>query len=395
MQPADASQSAEVRHLDLAAVLAVIGAFALSMGYIYPAIALNMQARGMSETMIGVLAAVQGLGVLISALLLPAMTQRFGAWRLVVWSLGATVATIACLGVTDRLEAWFVLRFLLGWGANVLFVTCEVWINVLAPDAARGRVIGIYTTVISAMFAIGPLLVPVLGYEGLQGFGTVAVLFLLLGLPVLRLRAAVPPMEKAPFSEYPRVVAAIPVLLVAVATFSFFDGAVLALWVVYGVGRALTAEGAALSLAVLVIGNVVLQYPIGWLADRVSRRLLLTLLSGLTFIGGLVLPQMSLASPLTYVFLFFWGAIGFGVYTLSVTLIGQYLTGSRLVAANAAFGIMWGIGFMLGPVAAGAAMERIGGSGLPLSIAAVYGVLTLLALTMPPIRQSLTRFERR
>jgi MFS family permease len=276
----------------------------------------------------------------------------------------------------------------------VLFVTCEVWINVLAPDAVRGRIIGIYTTVISAMFAIGPLLVPLIGYEGLRGFGTVAVLFLLLGLPVLRLRAAQTPAEKAPFSEYPRVVAAIPVLLMAVATFSFFDGAVLALWVVYGVGRELTASGAAMSLAVLVAGNIVLQYPIGWLADRMSRRLLLGLLSALAFAGGLLLPQLSLANPFTYVFLFFWGAIGFGVYTIAVTLIGQYLTGSRLVAANSAFGIMWGLGSMLGPVAAGAAMERYGGAGLPLSIAVAYGLLTLLAVAMPPIRESLRRLER-
>lgn len=394
MQPAEAAPVTQLRHLDLAAVLAVIGAFALSMGYAYPAIALNMQARGLSETAIGVLAAVQGLGVLASALLLPTMTHRFGAWRLVTVSLVATAATIALLGVTDRLEAWFVLRFLLGCGANVLFVTCEVWINVLAPDAMRGRIIGIYTTVISAMFAAGPLLVPLIGYEGLQGFGTVAVLFLLLGLPVLRLRTASTPTEKAPLSEYPRVLVAIPVLLMAVATFSFFDGAVLALWVVYGVGDGLSASGAALSLAVLVAGNIVLQYPIGWLADRMSRRLLLGLLSGLAFAGGLLLPQLSLASPLTYVFLFFWGAIGFGVYTIAVTLIGQYLTGSRLVAANSAFGIMWGIGAMLGPVAAGAAMERIGGAGLPLSIAVAYGLLTLLAVVMPPIRESLRRLER-
>lgn len=379
---------------ELASVLAVIGAFALAVGYTYPAIALNLEARGVSTTTIGILAAIQGLGLLLSAIALPSLTVRFGAWRLAVCSLAGTAVVIAALGMTDNLIAWAVLRFLFGVGANVLFVTCEVWINVLAPETMRGRVIGVYTSIISGLFACGPLLVPVLGYQGMAAFGTVAVIFLILGLPLMRLKRAVPPVEKAPFSELPRVMAAIPLLLLAIATFSFFDGATFALWVVYAFGQGLSETATVTTLSALVVGNIVLQYPIGWLADRMSRRLLLAGLAGATFAGALALPALSLAHPLIYVFLFFWGATAFGVYTLGVTLIGEHLTGTRLVAANSAFGIMWGLGLMIGPVVAGSVMGQVGDIGLPLTAAVVYGILTIAALFLPPIRSSLARLER-
>lgn len=378
----------------LAAVMAVIGAFALSIGYTYPAIALNMEARGLSTVTVGILAAFQGLGILLSALSMPWLAARFGAWRIAVWSLLATAATIATFGLTENLVAWAVLRFVLGIGTNALFVICEVWINLLAPDRLRGRIIGAYTTVISGFFAVGPLLVPVVGFQGIGAFGTVGLLYLLLGLPVWWLKGSAPPMERAPFSELPRIMLAMPVLLLAVLCFSFFDSATFALWVIYGVGRGLAETGTVITLSVLVIGNVVLQIPIGWLADRMSRRTLLALLAALTFAGSLLLPAIPLDHPLIYPFLFVWGASAFGVYTVAVTLIGEHLTGIRLVAANAAFGVMWGVGFLIGPFIAGAAMELMGGIGLPLTGALVYGILTIAALSLPPIRAALIALER-
>ncbi|WP_436642850.1 MFS transporter [Microbaculum sp. FT89] len=378
----------------LAAVMAVIGAFALSVGYIYPAIALNLEERGVSTVTIGVLAAIQGLGVLVCSLMLPWLTGRFGAWRIAVWSLLGTAATMTLLGLTEDLVVWGILRFLLGIGANALFVICEVWINVLATERFRGRVIGTYTTVISGLFALGPLLVPVLGYQGAVSFGSVAVIYLLMGAPVLWLRTVVPAMEKVSFRELPRVMLAIPVLLLAVAVFSFFDAATFALWVVYAFGRGETQTVTIITLSVLVTGNVILQFPIGWLADRMNRRVLLALLSGAAFAGAIVLPLLPLSHVLTYVFLFFWGAAAFGVYTIAITLIGQYLTGIRLVAANAAFGVMWGIGALIGPWITSLAMQSQGPAGLPLTFAVVYGVLTIAALSLPPIRAALVGLER-
>jgi MFS family permease len=164
-------RAAPIRPFDLAAVLALLAAFSLTTGYTYPAIAFNMKARGYSAELIGAQVACAGLGILTSAALMPLLAQRFGPWRLALVGLYGTVAAIITFGLTENLALWFLLRFMLGAMVNILFVVSEVWINQLTPDALRGRVIGIYAATNAATFAVGPLLVLVIGYSGPSSFG--------------------------------------------------------------------------------------------------------------------------------------------------------------------------------------------------------------------------------
>jgi MFS family permease len=386
------------RHLvdpvDLGAVLMLLAVFSLTTGYSYPAIAFNLEARGYSAGMIGAQAACAGLGILTSAVLMPLLAQRFGSWRLALVGLYGAVVSIFAFGLTENLALWFLLRFVLGAMVNILFVASEIWINQLAPDALRGRIIAVYAATNAGMFALGPLLVPFVGYSGLSSFGVMACVLGIMGLALIRLRSIEQPLEPAPFTVSLRAVTAIPVLLLAVLSFGFFDGATLALWVVYSFDRGLGETMAALTLSAIILGNVVLQLPIGWLADRMSRRRLLAILAAVAFCGAGFLPLVELESWWGLAYLLIWGAAAFGVYTLSLTLIGQHLTGVRLVAATAAFGMAWGIGALAGPWVTGLLMDRAGPLMLPATIAVIYGLLTLAALAAAPVRLSLATRRR-
>ncbi len=379
---------APISPLDLVAVLALLAVFSLTTGYSYPAIAFNMEARGYAADWIGAQAACAGLGILVTAPFTPLLAQRFGTWRVAVVGLYGSVAAILAFGLTENLAVWFLLRFLLGVMVNLLFVVSEVWINQLTPDRLRGRVIGIYAATNAGMFALGPLLVPVIGYSGLSSFGAMAAIVAVMGLALVRLRSVAQPMEPIPFAASLQVATAIPLLLFAVAAFGFLDGATFSLWVLYAFDRGLGETTTALTLSAIVMGSVVLQLPIGWLADRMERRRLLALLAAIGFCGAALLPLVDLQSGWGLAYLLVWGAAAFGVYTLSLTLIGQYLSGARLVAATAAFGVAWGAGALAGPWATGLLMEAFGPLLLPLTLAAVYGLLTPASLLLPPFRRS-------
>lgn len=389
-----ARQAAATPHvpvLDIAAVLTMLAVFSLTTGYTYPAVAFNLEARGFSASLIGAQAALAGAGILAGSLATPHLAARFGAWRMAVIGLYGTVAIVAAFGLVESLPVWFVLRFALGAMVAILFIVSETWINLLAPDAMRGRIVSIYAATNAGLFAVGPMLVPLIGYSGLSSFGVMALVVACMGIALIRLRHVEGPMETAPFGLSLSVMAAIPVLLAAVAAFGFLDGAALSLWVVFAFDRGLSEPDAALSLSAMIIGNVVLQFPIGWLADRMSRRLLLALLAAGGFVGAALLPFVPLTSWWGIAYLVVWGAVAFGVYTLSLTLIGQHLMGIRLVAATAGFGIAWGAGALAGPWIAGTAMDLFGPGTLPFVIAAVYLALTLATLAMSPVRQSLGR----
>ena len=133
-------------------------------------------------------------------------------------------------------------------------------------------------------------------------------------------------------------------------------------------------------LTVLGAGALCLQMPIGWLADRVDRYrvLLACALGGLG--GCLLLPVAVDAGAWLWPALFLWGGLFSGLYTVAMAIVGQRFRGADLVTANAAFGLLWGLGSLAGPPASGAAMDGRGPDGLVETLAA--GVLAFLGLAV-------------
>jgi MFS family permease len=128
----------------------------------------------------------------------------------------------------------------------------------------------------------------------------------------------------------------------------------------------------------MIGGNIILQYPLGWLADRVDRERLLTA-CGLGFtLAALLLPWLA-GSTLLWPVLALLGISAGGIYTLALIIVGQRFQGIDLVTANAAFGVLWGLGSLTGPLFAGLGMAALEPNGLPLTWASL-GVIFLLLL---------------
>ena len=66
-----------------------------------------------------------------------------------------------------------------------IFTAGEAWINQLAGDVGRGRIIGIYAAALSAGFGIGPLILSLTGIEGWAPFLVNAAITALATLPLL------------------------------------------------------------------------------------------------------------------------------------------------------------------------------------------------------------------
>jgi MFS family permease len=117
-------------------------------------------------------------------------------------------------------------------------------------------------------------------------------------------------------------------------------------------------EGTALRLlSVLVAGGLVTQYGIGWLADRTSRRGLLTVL-GLLYVALIAGFPFSLNhAVLAFVLIFLMGTAVISFYMLGLAMLGQEVQPSQLATANAAFILMYTSGSIIGPAMTGAAMS--------------------------------------
>jgi len=365
------------------ASITAVGVFCLTTGLSYPLLALILEDMGASSGLIGLNAAMGPIGIILSAPFVPRLARKFGAWFICVTSLCSSAVLLLMLAVFRDVMIWFPIRFFLGVAISAIFIISETWINQLAMPRIRGRIIGIYNTVAAAGFALGPLTLAVIGSQGWPPF-LVGITGILIALPVFVFaRDHLPGFDGREDASVFSFLSLAPMLLLAVAFAALFDQVALSFLPIYGLRHGLTEATSSLALTVMIIGNVILQIPIGWLADRISRRFLICIMAIATMIGSLLLSLLIGESMLLWPMLFVWGAVAFGIYTIALVELGDRFSGALLLAGNGAFGMMWGIGGIFGPPVAGAAMDLIGPEGLPIILGLASGVLGVAAGFMP------------
>lgn len=359
----------------IAVVMLLAGVFAITQGLTYPLLALVLEKQGVAPSLIGLNTAMTPLGLLVSAPLLPVLARRFGPVRIALLSALAVALLLATLGASRSLWIWFPARFLLGFAIDGLYITCETWINQLAPAHRRGRILGLFSSILALGFATGPLVVALLGSDGWPAFLVGIAIALISAALVFLARRGLPGLEGQEPASLLGALRLAPLLLLLVGAAAAFDQATLSLLPVYALRYDLVEALAAGTVGVLAIGNVLFQVPIGWLADTWSRRGTTLLLCGLTVAGAAVLPKAIGTPWLLWPLLFVWGSAAYGVYTLALIQLGDRFRGAQLLAGNAAFALLWGLGGLAGPPLAGAAMDGLGPDGLPLVLGLLYAGL--------------------
>ena len=362
----------------MAGIIATVTVFAVAQGLTYPLLSFILERQGTASSLIGVSAAMTPLGFILSAPFIPALSRRLGGARLAIaCSMLAALALVAIACTRDAL-VWMPLRFLLGFFANPLYVVSETWLISITPASRRGRIMGLYSSIVSAGFALGPLSLRLVGTEGWPPFLIGIAAFVLCGLVVLAVSRRLPDIpEDGSASSVGGFLAQAPLLLFAVFTAAAFEQILLSLFAVYGAAFDSAEERIASLITCFIAGNAILQILLGRIAEQwgATRTMLFCVLACLT--SCLLLP-LTFDIWLIWPLIFIWGGVSFGIYTLSLIQLGERFTGQALIAGNAAFAFAWGIGGIVGSPAAGLAMQAVGHHGLPFSLGLLSFVLALL-----------------
>lgn len=269
------------------------------------------------------------------------------------------------------------LRLLIGISLTVVFVLGESWINQLVEERLRGRLVALYGTGFALSQLAGPL--AVIGSASDLGFW-LSVALLVGGSAVLLGHSGAPQVDahSASGRGLGLFCRRLPAIAWAVVLFAAFESMVLTLLPVYLLREGFAQETALLMASVVVVGDALLQLPIGLLADRVSRATLFRVCGVLLLLSSLAIPSL-LHTPLIWLLLVVFGAAAGGLYTLSLILVGQFYRDDALVRANAHIALLWGAGCLLGPLSTGAASQWLSGHALPLLMAAGAALFVWLA----------------
>lgn len=382
VHPSHQNASAGTR-LDLRILLVVLaGMYALmaTLSMTFPLLSLIMERGGVDERVIGLLGAMPSVGLVVAAGFVGAINRRLGTYRQLLFSGLLGAAMFGVLGLFQYVPVWFVALFLMGCAIDGIFVICEGWVNSLASNHNRGRVIGIYGTVASLGLMTGPLILTFIGTRGATPFVVGVVCLLLFLVPITILRRHVPAFEGEHTGGALGFLKLAPALVLAVLVFALFESTFSVLFPVYGTRAGLAEAEVTTAIAVLFGGYLCWQLPIGLLAERINARLLLIACAGGATVGALLLEHVIGNGPAFWVTLFVWGGLGAGVYTLALIELGQRFRGATLLAGNAAFGLAWGAGGIIGPATTGTLMSSFGPVALPAVFATLFAALAILGV---------------
>lgn len=344
-----------------------------------PVMALNLEDMTGSGVIVGFNGAAAALSTIIATPFVPRLMQYWPGRPLIITSLVVTAITIPFFPLFPQVWLWFALRFALGMAMTIVFVASETWINQIAPPEKRATILGLYATALASGFGAGGLLLAVLGSTGWGPWLAAFLLFSGGSLPILLLKGPgieQPDAESASVSAMVRAARLAPAAIGAGLLFGATETIFFALFPVYGERIGLIDTNIGFMMAAGALGGIILQAPLGRLADKVGRLRVAILAASVCVVGpGLI--YLSGASPLAlYAVMFGYVGIATGLYTLGLALIGERFDGGSLVGANAAFVMAYGIGSLFGPAIGGSAMDGFD----PYGVLIVASVLALVYL---------------
>ena len=369
--------SPQQKALSLAAVIAAAFGIGLSFGVGLPLTALTLQAWSEPNWVIGLAGAAPSFAILLVLPLVPSIVARFGAIATIL--AGCLIGALGFMALYSfsSTVAWIVTRFIMSGALALPWLVGETWMNAVATEATRGRVIAVYAISFFLGFLTGPL---VLDYAGLTGpipFLMGAAGSGLACLPIILAQRLAPDLTHTQSMSVRAALALAPIAMVSGCLGGFAEMSYLSLIPNVGLAAGLEEGPALRLLSVMTFGGIILQFPIGWLADKASR-VGVTVALTVLFIGlSLALPWALQSTVSSTIVAFLLGGVILGFYTLGLVIVGEKVAPANLAAANVAFLVMYQIGAIAGPVVSGAAMTLSPVYGFVAIVSAVMGVTTL------------------
>ena len=366
--------------LSLAAAMASISIAVFSFGFTAPLLNLLLERDGVRSDLIGLNAVTGMVAVIVVTPFVARIASIFGTLPTLIGGLVLMVGSLLLLAVFRDIWAWMALRFLMGIGGAAHWVISEIWVNTLATGAKRGRIMGVYVTVLAGSYGAGPLVLSVVGVDGWTPFIIGSSALALAAVPLLAATRLAPSFPRHSAMRLGAAFLRAPVTMAAAIFDGLLNGVLFNMLPLYAVRSGFTEELAARLVAVKVLGSFLTQYFIGLLAERYNARALLMLTAAIAALGALLLP-ISIQQPIfIWPMVFVWGGLMSGIYTIALTQLGRRFSPDEMAGANAMFVLMHVMGEVAGPVSAGVAMEVWDPHGL--LVVVVFASVVFIAGTM-------------
>lgn len=355
-----------------------LGLLLIGAGLFATVVGIRVETDGFPTLAIGLIAAAYYLGFLLGSRLTLIALGTVGHIRVYAALASVLAAVILMTGMVVHPVAWLVLRFLAGACLAGHYVVAESWLNQLATNANRARILSIYTLVTVVAFGIGQVSIGLIDPDTLTAFGVAAVLISIAVTPVALSEDAAPPILAVPIRMPLReLVALVPTGVVTSVLVGIAHGAFLGLAAVYATRSGLDRSEIGIFVAMPTLGSLLLQVPISSASDETDRRIVGALTASAAAVAGIVLL---VAGPGDWLGFAAMGAIGgatYPLYSIAGAYTNDWVPTEQLTAAASQLVVLYGAGAFAGPFLASIVMGIVGNDGFVWTTVATHVVIAL------------------
>jgi len=354
---------------------------------------LLMVGNGLQGTLLGVRGGIEGfstfemslvmsayfLGFLGGSRLAPEMIRRVGHVRVFAALASFISAALILFPSITEPWAWVALRVAIGFCFSGVYVTAESWLNNAATNETRGQALSLYMIVQMAGIVSAQGLLVLGDPGGFILFIVPSVLVSISFAPILLSVSPTPAFDTTKPMSFRRLLEVSPLGFVGIFLMGGVYSALFGMAAVYGSQAGLSVPQISLFVASIYLGGLMTQFPIGWLSDRMDRRVLILGVA----LGGASAAALGAAmggvSAVLLVAAFLVGGTSNPLYALLIAHTNDFLDHDDMAAASGGLLFINGVGAVAGPLITGWAMSAVGPWGFFLFVALLMGSLGLYA----------------
>jgi MFS family permease len=367
----------------------------LSTWGLFTGLALLLVTAGVYSTLVGIRAELKQLPTLVSGGITTAYYAGFllGSWytlralkqvgHIRVYAALASLlsASVLITGVYDSPLVWIIMRSSTGFCFAGLYVVAESWLNGLATNTFRGRLLAMYNVVTIGAYGAGQLLVFNFDARTLTGFAFAAVVSSLAVIPVVMSeQAATPNVDNHTHITMRELAKIVPTGAGTILLVGLAHGGMLGMAVIYATREGLGVGRVGILIAAINLGGMALTWPISSASDDLDRRIIGVLSTLAVIVLGLVMLTQTPSSWFTTALLFAIGGFSFPLYAVGGAYTNDWVSQEQMGAAASQLVTLYGFGAMIGPLVAAPFLDIIGTQGFAWSIISLHALILLFLI---------------
>lgn len=351
----------------------------LGTGFSFTLFGVILTVKNASPLIIGAITGIFYAGLVLGSIRVEHFIARVGHIRAYAVFSSTIAITYILQGLYFSVSSWLILRFIAGFVTAGLYVVIESWLLYKTSRTNRGQILSLYMIIFYASQSLGQFFLKLNEPGAILLFAVSSMLCSLSIIPISMTRLPSPTcttpstlgmrvlLEKTGTGLLGALVSgmimgALYGLLPSIFKLKFHDNNLVANF-----------------MFTVIIGGMLLQYPIGRISDLFERRRVFIFISMITALATTIMFFLPQGSFIPWYFLLaLLGGLTFTLYPISIAHACDALNPEDLIAGTQSLLLAYSLGAMIGPLVAPLFMLFSPEQGF------FYYLITITVLVIPP-----------